>query len=210
MFRNYKAIKILHQSLAKMLANHNSSCRSQLLPFLLFLSCTLGRASAHTIGSIKVCVQAGEGGQDPRIVDGATVKCEDDDVGTPDDFLVSGTTGSDGCVTIEYSPLLPYVTCFISQQCFYFKFVTSFDDPAVELDFGIVEITEDPLQCKPSVSPSPSSSSRPSSSSTPHTPPTTPSPTCYQGPSDPQACDGKLYPKYTSNFHLSSTMLIHM
>ena len=51
-------------------------------------------------GEIKLCAKTVHGNNQP--ISGANVKCWDDDYNS-DDFMTEGTTGSDGCVKLNYS-----------------------------------------------------------------------------------------------------------
>lgn len=62
--------------------------------------------SAARAGKIKVCVAGSEAGI-LRILSGAQVKCYDEDTIGNDDHMGTGTTGSDGCVTISYTTKKP-------------------------------------------------------------------------------------------------------
>lgn len=57
-------------------------------------------------GKIKVCVSGSEAGV-VQTVKNASVKCYDEDTLGNDDHMGSGTTGDDGCVTINYSTKKP-------------------------------------------------------------------------------------------------------
>jgi len=52
-------------------------------------------------GNIEVCARSAEDTQHP--VSGADVVCWDDDTWSDDDWMASGTTGSDGCALLSYS-----------------------------------------------------------------------------------------------------------
>merc|ERR1719433_1716201 len=62
--------------------------------------------SASRAGKIKVCVAGSEAGT-LRTLSGAKVNCYDEDTTAKDDHMGSGTTGSDGCVTISYTTKNP-------------------------------------------------------------------------------------------------------
>lgn len=62
--------------------------------------------SATRAGKIEVCVAGSEAGV-LRILKNASVTCYDEDTIGNDDKMGSGTTGDDGCVTINYSTKKP-------------------------------------------------------------------------------------------------------
>ena len=70
---------------------------------ILLVSTTLAASAAAA--EIKVCVEARQAGIDTDL-SGAIVKCYDEDFDA-DDFMGQGTTGSNGCVTVNYSKRSP-------------------------------------------------------------------------------------------------------
>jgi hypothetical protein len=77
----------------------SSPVTSFLLSATLFLACQQQQIQVNA-GQIKLCAKTEHGNNEP--ISGANVKCWDDDYGS-DDFMASGTTGADGCVTLNYS-----------------------------------------------------------------------------------------------------------
>ena len=69
---------------------------------VVFLSGLVG-ANA---GTIRICVQAKEGGT-ASALQGAAVKCYDEDWDADDDMTSTYYTGSDGCATLSYTSKSP-------------------------------------------------------------------------------------------------------
>ena len=71
----------------------------QFLTKAQFLLCITLMKQANA-GQIKVCAKSAE--DNHKKISGADVKCYDDDWNY-DDFMASGVTGADGCVTLNYT-----------------------------------------------------------------------------------------------------------
>ena len=69
---------------------------------LLFVSILAGASAAN----ISICVQARESGSDTPL-QGAQVKCYDEDLDADDAMTGTYTTGSNGCVNLSYSKKTP-------------------------------------------------------------------------------------------------------
>lgn len=76
------------------------SSTSFLIKFLQVLLLYIAIEPAKA-GNIKVCARSAENTQNP--VSGADVVCWDDDSWSNDDWMASGTTGSDGCAVLRYN-----------------------------------------------------------------------------------------------------------
>lgn len=77
-----------------------------MIAFCAIASFLMLASKAQGTGRIKVCV-IGREANVIRKLKGASVKCYDEDTTGKDDFMTSGTTGSDGCVTMTYGKKKP-------------------------------------------------------------------------------------------------------
>ena len=76
-----------------------SRSKPQFVTNALILLCVAIMKQANA-GQIKVCAKIAEDNNNK--ISGADVKCYDDDWNN-DDFMASGVTGADGCVTLNYT-----------------------------------------------------------------------------------------------------------
>lgn len=141
--------------------NHAKFSFLFLLGIIKFLTTCLAE------GEIRVCVEDEEG----EIIEGAFVDCYDDDhAPNTDDPMVSGDTGSDGCVTLTYDEkenkvllacqdnwdaclkgLQPDIFCRIKAFCFKTEntYTIKNHDQVTVADFGTVVLEENEGYCGP-------------------------------------------------------------